>query len=190
MKKKLKITYNSPVILTFVILCFAVTILGIITAGISTRLFFSVYRCSLANPLAYIRVFTHVLGHSGIEHFIGNAMYLVLLGPLLEEKYGSKAMIKVILITAVVTGVIHCLLWGNYALCGASGVVFACILLSSFAAFKAGEIPLSFIIVAVLFIGQEVYSAIFVQDNISNLTHIVGGIVGSICGFEMNKGKN
>ncbi len=187
MKKRIKLKYNSPVILTFVLMCFAVTLLGIITRGASTTLLFSVYRGPLSNPMTFLRMFTHIFGHSGFEHFIGNAMYLLLLGPMLEEKYGSSIMVKVIIVTAAVTGLIHCLLWGNFALCGASGVVFACILLSSFTAFKDGEIPVTFIMVAVLFIGKEILSGVITNDDVSNLTHIIGGIVGSICGYALNR---
>ena len=74
-------------------------------------------------------------------------------------------------------------------LLGASGVVFAFILLSSFAGFRDGKIPFTFILVALLYIGQQVYQGVFVQDNISNLTHILGGIVGAVLGYIMNKEK-
>ena len=189
MKNKLKISYNAPVILSFVIICFVVTVMGAITKNKSTQILFSVYRGSLTNLLTYLRCLTHVFGHIGFEHFLGNAMYLLLIGPMLEEKYGSKVMIKVIVSTALVTGIVHCILWSGSYLCGASGVVFACIVLSSFTAFKEGEIPLSFILVAVLFIGKEVYSGIVVNDNVSNLTHILGGVVGSFAGYFLNRKK-
>ncbi|MBQ7859964.1 MAG: rhomboid family intramembrane serine protease [Faecalibacterium sp.] len=187
MKKKLKISYNAPVVLTFVLLCFLVTLIGLLTGSRSTTLLFSAYRGSVTNPLTYLRLFTHVLGHSGLDHFIGNGMYLLLLGPLLEEKYGSATMLKVILATALVTGVVHCVLWSNTALCGASGVVFAFIVLSSFTAFKEGEIPLSFLLVAILYVGQEVSSGLLIADNVSNLTHIIGGVVGASAGYMLNR---
>lgn len=185
--RKLKISYNAPVILTFVIICFAVTVIGIITKDRSTVMLFSVYRSSLTNPLTYVRMFGHVFGHIGIEHFMSNAMFLLLLGPMLEEKYGSVTISKVIVLTAFVTGIIHCALSGHLALCGASGVVFACIVLSSFTAFKKGEIPLSFILIAILFVGREIYSGLTIRDNISNLTHILGGIIGGVYGYFLNK---
>lgn len=37
-----------------------------------------------------------------------------------------------------------------------------------------------------LHIGQQVYEGIAVQNNISNMAHIVGGIVGSIVGYGLN----
>lgn len=187
MKKKLKISYNAPVVLSFVLICCLVTLVGVFTNNSSTEMFFSTYRSAFTNPLTYIRLVTHVLGHSGFEHFIGNAMYLLLIGPMLEEKYGSNTILKIIIGTAVITGVIHCVLWNGYSLCGASGVVFAFIVLSSFTAFKDGEIPMSFILVAFLYIGQEIYNGIVIRDSVSNITHILGGVIGSITGYVLNK---
>ncbi len=74
-------------------------------------------------------------------------------------------------------------------LLGASGVVFALILLSSFTCVREGEIPLTFILVAIIYIGQQIYEGLFIQDNISNLTHILGGLVGAGLGFVMNRNK-
>lgn len=189
MKKKFKITFNAPVVLTFVVICFIATILGIITQGRSTQAVFMTYHSSLKNPMTYIRFITHVFGHSGWGHFIENASYLLLLGPMLEEKYGSDRIIIVIAITALATGLINYIFFGNVALCGASGVVFAFIVLASFTGFKAGEIPLTFILVVIIFIGQQVYEGIAIQDNISNMAHIVGGIIGACVGYGLNKEK-
>ena len=185
--KNLKITFNSPVVLGFVFLSLCVLLLNIVTLGKSNDLLFMTYHSSLKNPLTYVRFFTHVLGHSGWEHYIGNASYILLLGPMLEEKYGSKRIIQVIVITALVTGLMNYILFPGVALCGASGVVFAFILLTSFTSFKNGEIPLTFILVAVIFIGQQVYEGLFLKDNVSNLSHVMGGVVGSIVGFRLNK---
>ena len=185
--KKLKITFNSPVVLGFIFISLAVLVLGFLTRGKSNELLFMTYHSSLTNLFTYVRFFTHVLGHSGWAHYIGNASYILLLGPMLEEKYGSKRILQVILITAVVTGVVNYVLFWNVALCGASGVVFAFILLTSFTSFKNGEIPLTFILVAIVFIGQQVYEGLFLEDDISNMSHILGGVVGAVVGYKLNK---
>ena len=187
MKRKLKITFNSPVILSFVSICFLVMILSYITGGISNQAVFMTYHSPLKEPMTYVRLFTHVLGHDGWEHFIGNMAYILLLGPLLEEKYGSMRILQVITITALVTGVINYIFFWNVGLCGASGVCFAFILLSSFTSFKEGEIPLTFILVAVIYLGQQIFEGIALKDNISNMAHIFGGIVGSWIGYILNK---
>jgi GlpG protein len=106
---------------------------------------------------------------------------------MLEEKYGSKELIEVIGITALATGLVNYIFFWNVALCGASGVVFAFIILASFTGFKSGEIPLTFLLIAAIFIGQQVYEGIAIQDNISNMAHIVGGIVGAVIGYVLNK---
>lgn len=168
-------------------MCFVATLLGVITSGKITQIIFMTYHSSLTNPMTYVRFVTHIFGHSGWSHFIGNASYLLLLGPMLEEKYGSKELIEVIGITAIATGLVNYIFFWNVGLCGASGVVFAFIILASFTGFKEGEIPLTFILVAVIFIGQQVHEGIAVQDDISNMAHIVGGIVGSVIGYILNK---
>ena len=109
---------------------------------------------------------------------------------LLEEKYGAKKLLGVIAAAALVTGLVNYFFFPNIALCGASGVVFAFILLTSFTNFKEGEIPVTFILVALIYIGQQVYQGIFVQDNISNMAHIVGGIVGAVFGYLLGKNKH
>ena len=187
MKKKLKISYNAPVVLTFVLICLVVLVVDGLTMGKSTNLLFMTYHSSLTNPLTYLRFFTHVLGHGGWSHFINNAAYLLLLGPMLEEKHGSQTLIEIIAITALVTGLVNYIFFPSVGLCGASGVVFAFIILASFTGFKDGEIPLTFILVAIIYIGQQIFEGITVTDNISNMAHIVGGAVGAVLGYLLNK---
>lgn len=185
-KKKLRITFNAPAVLSIVGISFFVTLLNYATAGTSNRLFFMTYHSSPLSPLTWLRAFTHIFGHANWSHLIGNMSYLLLLGPMLEEKYSSRTLIEVIAITAFVTSLVNYIFFPSVALCGASGVVFAFILLSSFTSFKEGEIPLTFILVAVLFIGQQIWEGLTVQDNVSNMAHIVGGIIGGVWGYALN----
>ena len=48
-------------------------------------------------------------------------------------------------------------------------------------------IPLTLILVVVLYLGGEVVTAATAQDSISQLTHIVGGLCGAILGFAMGR---
>lgn len=188
-KGKVRVLFNSPVILWFFIICLIALVLGIVTGGWTNRMFFSVYRSSLTNPLTYVRFIGHIFGHAGWEHFIGNITLILVVGPLLEEKYGSSNILFVILATSFVTGLVNFIFFPHVQLLGASGVVFALILLSSVSSIQEGSIPLTFILVAVIYIGGEMYSGIFVKDNVANLTHILGGIVGAGLGYIMNKSK-
>lgn len=188
-EQKFKVSFNSPVILGFALISFIALILGLITGGWTNTMLFSVYRSSMLNPLTYIRFVGHIFGHAGWEHFMGNMMLILVVGPLLEEKYGSSNLLFVILAAALVTGIANFALFPRVQLLGASGVVFALILLSSFTGLNEDGIPLTFILVAALYIGQQIYQGIFVDDNVSNLTHILGGLVGAGLGYVLNKKK-
>lgn len=186
MKILKKIDYNSPVVLSFVFLSFIVLLLGYITRDFTTRTFFCVYRSSPFDLLTYVRLFGHVLGHANLSHYINNMMMLLLVGPMLEEKYGSKTLLEMMLITAVITGLVNNMLFRS-GLLGASGIVFMMIILSSVTSVKEGKIPLTLIVVVILYLGEQVAAGIFSADNISQLTHIVGGVCGGIFGMLMNK---
>ena len=184
--KKMKMSFNSPVILSFAFASFMILLFDQVFGGALTRALFSVYRSSFWDPLTYLRFFGHVLGHANWDHLIGNMMMFLVIGPLLEDKYGSMNILMVILSTAFVTGVIHFLLFPKVALLGASGIVFAFILFASMTSLKEGEIPITFILVALFYIGKEVHQGLYTSDNISNLTHIIGGLVGAYLGYQLN----
>ncbi|MBP3588450.1 MAG: rhomboid family intramembrane serine protease [Clostridia bacterium] len=183
------ISYNSPVILTFALLSAAALGLNLLTAGQTNGMFFSVYRAPLSDPLTYVRMFGHVLGHADWQHFFNNVLYLLIVGPAVEEKYGSRNLLIAMMVTAFVSGAAHLVLAPNAALLGASGIVFMLIFLTSLSGMKKGCIPLTLILVAVFYLGQELYDAIFLQDGISQMTHIIGGLCGTILGFMMRKGS-
>ena len=188
-RPKLRITFNSPAILVFALICVAVQVVNVLTGGASNRALFSTYRSDLLNPLTWLRCVTHVFGHADWTHLLNNMMLLLVVGPAQEEKYGSANVVFVMLATAVATAVVNMVFFPNVALLGASGIVFAMILLSSITSTDGHTIPLTFILVAVLYIGQQVYEGLFVADNISQLGHIVGGLVGTALGFVMSRNK-
>jgi len=180
---KLKISFNSPVILIFTFICAAALGLNILTGGRTNHFLFSTYHSSMTDPLAYIRIIAHVFGHANWDHFLGNITLILIVGPLLEEKYGSSDILGVILVTAIITGVVNNMMFPGVRLLGASGVAFSLILLSSFTSIKNGEIPMTFILVALIYILGEVISAVTISDNVSNITHIIGGTTGAVLGF-------
>lgn len=110
-KLKLELQYNSPVILTFFLLSLLVLFLDQWTDGWTTMHLFCVYRSSLKDPLFYIRLFGHVLGHASWDHFLNNMLLLLVVGPPMEEKYGSKPLLCGMVFTALVTGVLQCVLF-------------------------------------------------------------------------------
>ena len=183
--KKRKIYLNAPITLGFSLICIIALLLNIVSSGKTNVLFFSTYGSSLLSPMTYIRLLGHIFGHANVDHLVSNLLYILLLGPMLEEKYG-KRLIIVILSTAAVTGIVHNLLSPNTMLLGASGVVFAFIILASITGNEEG-IPVTLIIVALLWIGSEIYTGITTADSVSQLTHIVGGLTGGIIGLTFKK---
>lgn len=181
-----RIYVNAPVTIGFAIISLGALMLSGITGGWSDVQLFSVYRAPLSDPLSYARVFTYVLGHANFQHYFGNMSILLLLGPMLEEKYGSWAMAVVMIITAFCTGILQVILFPDQALLGASGIAFMMILMSSFANFKKGQIPLSLILVAALYLGKEAVDSITVQDNVSQFAHLAGGTAGAVLGYLLN----
>ena len=182
-KRTLRLQYNSPVVLSFAALSLLALVLNAVTGGWSNRTLFSVYRASLLSPLTWLRLFTHVLGHSGAQHFFGNMLLFLVVGPPMEEKYGSRRLLLAILVTAAVTGIVEMLFFPGRALLGASGVVFLLIVLSSLSGMRDGRLPLTLLLVAVLYVGREVVQMIAVRDNISQLAHILGGLCGGAFGY-------
>lgn len=178
-----RIRYDSPVVLTFALASLAALALNALTGGGANALVFSVYRASPLDPLTYVRLFGHVLGHAGWSHYLSNMTYLLLLGPMLEEKYGSRNLLLMMLATAVSTGLVFLLFFPGSALLGASGIVFLFIALASLAGYRQGELPLTTLLVMVLFLGQELYQGLSQADNISQLTHLVGAAMGYLMGI-------
>lgn len=185
--RPLRLQYNAPVVLTFSLLSLGALIFGMLTGGGSTRLLFCVYRAPLTDPLTYVRMFTHVLGHANYTHFIGNIMLLLVIGPPLEEKYGSRRLLGCVVLTALISGLVQFLLFPGSALLGASGIVFMLIMLASLAGMKDGRIPLTLILAAVLYLGQEVYAMVALRDNVANFMHLVGGVTGTVFGIALAK---
>ncbi len=182
-----KLQYNAPVTLTFFFFSLAALILNVCTGGVSNRLLFSVYRSSPASPLFYVRLFTHVLGHAGWEHFMGNMLLFLVIAPPMEEKYGSRTLLAAIAVTALISGVLQCVFFPGTALLGASGIVFMLLMLASLSGMQSGRIPLTMILVGLLYLSQQVYGMLFVQDNVANFMHIIGGVCGTVLGFRLQR---
>ncbi len=180
MKKFFSIfTFNSPVILSYFLICLVVLFIASLTKKKSDK-FFSSGRRSLINPLTYITLVTHIFGHSCFEHLVGNFTLILLIGPILEEKYGSILLLKMIIICAVVIGVINFIFSKKYVY-GSSGILYMFIVISSFVNIEEGKIPLTFVFICLFYVISEVISLVKrKKDNVSHLGHLVGAVCGVI----------
>lgn len=185
----LKIRYNSPVVLTFALACIAVYFIDVILSvasapndiGPLTREFFMLKGLfNWANPLDYLRTITYTMGHANQAHIMGNMSIFLLIAPIMEEKYGSRQILFMMVVTALVTAFFQILLFSD-GLLGASGIVFMFIVLVSFANVQKGSIPLTFILVVLFYLGQEIIHSMQ-TNNVSEYAHIMGGIMGAVFG--------
>lgn len=184
----MKIKYNAPITLSFAIISISILFINQLFRNTLIPAIFTIPGKNDFNPsffFNYIRLFTHIAGHISWSHLLGNFSFILLLGPVLEEKYGSNSLLKMILITALITGLVNALFIPT-ALLGASGVAFMMILLISFTNFKNNEIPLTFILIFILYLTKEIIGSMH-TNNISELAHILGGICGSLFGFKKAK---
>ena len=185
------ININAPVVLGYAIVSFIALLLNIITRGASDVQFFCVYRSSPFHPMTYVRLVGHVFGHANLQHYLSNFMLILLIGPMLEYNYGSYMLAAMILITAVVTGLLFMLFSKRgSAVKGASGVVFMMILLGSFINVEQGSIPVTLIIVAVMYLGKEFLGEAAKafrknNDGVAHAMHIFGGLCGAAFGVYM-----
>ncbi|HUX21518.1 MAG TPA: rhomboid family intramembrane serine protease [Spirochaetia bacterium] len=180
----MRIRYNAPVTLTIALAASAVLGIDQLFGAHLISHYFTVpprSQFNFSSPAEYLLLFSFVLGHAGWAHLIGNFSFILLLGPILEEKYGSLSLLFMILVTAFVTGLIN-VLFLNTGLLGASGIAFMMILLISFTNIRSGEIPITFILIILIYVVQQVIAA-FKPDNISEMAHLIGGVFGSLFGF-------
>lgn len=178
----MSIQYNSILILSYFFLCFFALILNWITKGNSNKLLFSSYRNSLLSPLTYVRLITHSIGHSSWSHFMNNFLYILLIGPMIEEKIGTIPLLKMMIVTSFVIGVFN-FLFSKRGIIGASGIVYMLITLSSAVNLESGKIPLSLILVCLFFVINEIISSIFKKDNVSHISHFIGAVCGIVFVF-------
>jgi len=180
----MKLKYNAPAALTLALVATIVLLIDqYIMPGIVEELFTAEGSTTfkIDDIPGYMRMFTHLFGHASWEHLLSNLTLILLLGPILEEKFGTKAVAWMIAITAMVNGLLNALFFET-ALMGSSGIAFMMILMVSFANIKSGEFPLTALLVVGLYLIKEIL-AIFRYDDVSQISHLIGAACGAVFGF-------
>ena len=167
--------YNSKIIISYLLLSLIAWFLNTISHGKTNKLLFSSYRSSPLNPLSYVRLFTHSIGHENCDHFVGNFLYILLVGPMIEEKYGSVNLLIMLLITSLVIAIFN-LLFTKYMILGASGNVYMLIVLSSFSNITDGKIPLTVLLILIFYVISEVKKKLITnkKDKSYHDGHLLG----------------
>lgn len=179
-----KFDYNAPVILTFFFICLIILIIDKLCKGKCSATFFTTYKNdSLLNPLTYFKLISHSLGHSDWDHLYGNFIKILLIGPLIEEKYGSLNLLIAMILTSLIIGIVN-RLFGKGGVRGASGIAYMLILLSSFVNMENGKIPITLTLIILFFVVDEVIKLLRrKKDGVSHLGHVTGTICGIVVGI-------
>lgn len=173
-----RIEFNAPVTVCYALAALAATILpvqGKLAIHGPVRLLDSDFLLSL---------FTWTLAHGGMTHLLSNFVVILLAGPLLEDRFGSLRMLGVLVTASVLVGLTHCILDPRGALIGASGTVFCLIMLTAMLAERSGTIPITMLLVAAFYLGREM-AGLFANDGVSQMAHILGGVLGVMLGLVM-----
>lgn len=179
-----KFDYNAPVILTYFFICLIILMIDKLCKGKFSATFFTTYKNdSLLNPLTYFKLISHSLGHADWDHLYSNFIKILLIGPLIEEKYGSINLLIAMILTSLIIGIVN-KLFGKGGILGASGVAYMLILLSSFVNMENGKIPITLTLIILFFVVDEVIKLFRrKKDGVSHLGHITGAICGIILGM-------
>ena len=179
-----KFDYNAPVILTYFFICLIILMIDKLCKGKFSATFFTTYKNdSLLNPLTYFKLVSHSLGHADWDHLYSNFIKILLIGPLIEEKYGSINLLIAMILTSLIIGIVNKIL-GKGGILGASGVAYMLILLSSFVNMENGKIPITLTLIILFFVVDEVIKLFRrKKDGVSRLGHITGAICGIILGM-------
>lgn len=186
-----KIQYNAVVILSYFFICLVILILDKLVQGRLVNNMFSTGRNdSLLNPLTYFKLISHSLGHSSWDHLYNNFLKILLIGPLIEEKYGSLNLLIMIILTSLIIGIINRIFSKNRIL-GASGIAYMLIVLCSFVNIESGKIPITVVLIILFFVVDEIINLLKrKKDGISHLGHVTGAICGIVLGILSMNGIN
>jgi len=187
-KRSFAIDLNAPVILGLTFIALIILIIDFLPS-LNMVMLFGARRTSLLDPMQYVRLFTHVFVHVDISHYVGNFMMILAIGPMVEEKYGDARLVLITAITALVTGLVKVIFFPGVVLVGASGIVFMLILMASFTNIRQGRLPITVLLVAILYIGNEIIQGLFTIDNVSRISHIIGGLCGAAFGVVVHAKK-
>lgn len=194
-KNSLKVVFDSPVVLVFSFVSAAIFAADLIfKLNISEKVFEchgakSVPAFDFKSAMDYARLVIYPFCSVNATSFFFNIAFVLLLGPVLEERYGSLMLALMIFITSLVGGVITACV-STFGISGCGGIVFMMIILSVLSVFIKKQLPVSWIFIFILYlafslaVGKKNSSFVsFMNENIPVFIQLASGICGSLFGF-------
>lgn len=194
-KNSLKFIFDSPVVLVFSVVSAVIFISDLILKlNLSEKIFEcpgakSVPAFDFKSALSYVKLVIYPFGGENSTSFFLNIGFILLLGPVLEERYGSIMLALMIFITSLVGGVLTACV-STFGIYGCGGIVFMMIILSVLSVFIKKQLPVSWIFIFALYLALSLFSGKkisgfmpFMQNNVPVFIQLASGICGSLFGF-------
>ena len=194
-KNSLKFIFDSPVVLVFSVVSTVINITDLILKlNLSEKIFEcpgakSVPAFDFKSALSYVKLVIYPFGGENSTSFFLNIGFILLLGPVLEERYGSIMLALMIFITSLVGGVLTACV-STFGISGCGGIVFMMIILSVLSVFVKRQLPVSWIFIFALYLAFSLFSGKkisgfmpFMQNNVPVFIQLASGICGSLFGF-------
>lgn len=194
-KNSLKFIFDSPVVLVFSVVSAVIFISDLILKlNLSEKIFEcpgakSVPAFDFKSALSYVNLVIYPFGGENSTSFFLNIGFILLLGPVLEERYGSIMLALMIFITSLVGGVLTACV-STFGISGCGGIVFMMIILSVLSVFIKKQLPVSWIFIFALYLAFSLFSGKkisgfmpFMQNNVPVFIQLASGICGSLFGF-------
>lgn len=141
--------------------------------------------------------FTHMFMHGGIQHLIGNMIFLFIFGYNIEKLLGIKKTAALYLVSGLSAVAVFALTStkGFSSLVGASGAIAG--LMGAFAGYYGfkkvrffywivfffNQIRLPAVIVLVIWLMKELLLSRVTEDNVAYMAHFGGLVAGAICAY-------
>ena len=194
-KNSLKFIFDSPVVLVFSVVSAVIFISDLILKlNLSEKIFEcpgakSVPAFDFKSALSYVKLVIYPFGGENSTSFFLNIGFILLLGPVLEERYGSIMLALMIFITSLVGGVLTACV-STFGISGCGGIVFMMIILSVLSVFIKKQLPVSWIFIFALYLAFSLFSGkkisgfmLFMQNNVPVFIQLASGFCGGFFGF-------
>lgn len=132
-----------------------------------------------SNPASYFRLFLYAFGAQNWVLLFTNLMFLLMLGPSQEERYGSVVIGIMMGVSILFSGVLNAC-FCETSLKGCNCVIFMMIFLNSFMSFSKKKIPASFFIIFIFYIIKEILQV--TDKRFSGIVGLIICITGGLCG--------
>lgn len=190
-KKKFKFNFvfDSPVTISFSLLSVLLFVLNCLAFKGTLDVKILSSPTTSAGPIpfmatqisSYLRLFLYAFGSQNFVGLLSNLLFLLMLGPVMEERYGSLVIGIMMAVSVLFSGVLNTC-FCETSLQGCMPIIFMMIFLNSFMSFSKKKIPVSFLVIFVFYIAREVFGKTF-SEIVGLIICITGGLCGSLFAF-------